>query len=56
MKKPYREATGMNWKDKSFLFLLGGLAGMFLASEVFDDDDSDSFSEEDSFDADDGDY
>ena len=43
----------MNWKEKGFLCLLGGLAGICLAGAVFDDDDSDSGSDDEGFDADD---
>ena len=45
----------MNWKEKGFLLLVGGLAGMFLASEVFDDD-SDERSEKVWFGEDDEDF
>ena len=44
----------MNWKEKGFLLLVGGIAGLCLAGAVFDDDDdSDSRSDDDGFEADD---
>lgn len=47
----------MNWKEKGFLLLMGGLAGMLLAGAAFDDDDDvDSCSNNDGFDTDESDY
>ena len=54
IRKEKKEDKRMNWKEKGFLLLIGGIAGLCLAGAVFDDDDdSDSRLDDDGFDADD---